>query len=69
MKIQGHITAVEDMGGELKVTGQAAEVGAPEGSWLRKFEIIIRDVRGRAEAYYVGRELTITIEPERRRGS
>lgn len=65
MRLEGHVTAVEDIGGELKITMQVCEATAPEGTWLRAATLIISDRKGSAHTYYVGRDVVLTLAPRR----
>jgi TRAP-type mannitol/chloroaromatic compound transport system substrate-binding protein len=62
MKLEGHIIAVEDVGGELRITAQAAEATAPEWASLRRVTFQILDRANANRTYYVGRDLTLTVE-------
>lgn len=66
MKIRGHIIAVEDFGGQLKVTMQ----GAPLVDCLNDMQSISFKVPGftrNYSAFHVGRKLTIEITLENER--
>jgi hypothetical protein len=65
VKLQGNITSVADIGGELAIEAQVCEVTAPDGTWLKKIAFTIIDRRGAAQTYYVGRNITVTVEPDR----
>jgi len=63
MKIKGHIIAVEDHGGQLKVTMQ----GAPLVDCLKEMQSISFKVPGFARnfsAFHVGRSITVEITLE-----
>lgn len=62
MKMEGHILAVEDIGGEIKVTAQVCEVTAPDGTYLKEMTFRVLD-RGRvSDVYRVGRDITVEIK-------
>jgi hypothetical protein len=63
VKIKGHITAVEDIGGQIKVTMQ----GSPVVDSLNDMQAITFKVPGFTRnftAFHVGRKLTVEIALE-----
>ena len=70
MKIKAHIVAVADHGDVYKIEAQGSEIGAADWRKMELFEFRVANIAGRNRAFYVGRELTITIEPTKvRRGA
>ncbi len=64
MKVRGHITAVEDCGDQIKVSGQG--YGVADASWRSWFPIVfsVASTQRNERTYHVGRKFVVTIEVE-----
>lgn len=68
MKLKAEILSVSVVADQLLVRAQANEVGAGSAPWrsMAIVEFKVSDIAARRRAFYVGRTLTIKIEPEGR---
>jgi hypothetical protein len=67
MKIRATITAVEEIGGDIVVEARGFEDSDPAGTLARGMRFALAQRKGRGEAFHVGREITIEINPRSRR--
>jgi hypothetical protein len=63
MKITGHVIAVEDKGDELRLRMQGTAPTDAKWRDMRVVEFTVAHTKKNARALYMGRRLTITIEP------
>lgn len=62
MKIDCHVIATETTGDGLRVTMQGKPPSAADWRALERQEIILPDTEATRRAFYVGREVTITVK-------
>lgn len=63
MRIKGHVTAVEDAGGELKITMQGSPIIDAVHS-MQSITFRVPDFARNRQTFTVGRDLVIEIKPQ-----
>lgn len=63
MRIEGHITAVEDRGETIQITGQGRKVASAEWQPWLSIQISVPASDMNKKTYHLGRDIGLTLDP------